>query len=101
MLTSTVWADALVDNPPGQAVARGDTPLNRASRSVDSRPYAFGAVGTRIASFTTTCAVSGAASNTLATTRGPMLASPMMAIASGSSAFAASASSAKSVSSVR
>jgi molybdopterin molybdotransferase len=25
VLTSTVWADALVDNPPGQAVARGDT----------------------------------------------------------------------------
>ena len=24
VLTSTVWADALVDNPPGQAVARGD-----------------------------------------------------------------------------
>ena len=25
VLTSTVWADGLVDNPPGQAIARGDT----------------------------------------------------------------------------
>ena len=25
MLTSAVWADGLVDNPPGQAIARGDT----------------------------------------------------------------------------
>lgn len=25
VLTSTVWADGLVDNPPGQAVAKGDT----------------------------------------------------------------------------
>jgi molybdopterin molybdotransferase len=24
VLTSTVWADGLVDNPPGQAIARGD-----------------------------------------------------------------------------
>jgi molybdopterin molybdotransferase len=25
VLTSTVWADGLIDNPPGQAIARGDT----------------------------------------------------------------------------
>jgi molybdopterin molybdotransferase len=25
VLTSAVWADGLVDNPAGQAVARGDT----------------------------------------------------------------------------
>ncbi|MFZ2295809.1 MAG: molybdopterin molybdenumtransferase MoeA, partial [Polaromonas sp.] len=25
VLTSAVWADGLVDNPPGQAIARGDT----------------------------------------------------------------------------
>src|SRR5690606_30045429 len=25
VLTSTVWADGLVDNPPGQAIRRGDT----------------------------------------------------------------------------
>ena len=25
MLTSTVWADGVVDNPAGQAIARGDT----------------------------------------------------------------------------
>ena len=25
VLTSTVWADGLVDNPPGQVVKRGDT----------------------------------------------------------------------------
>ncbi len=25
VLTSTVWADGLVDNPPGQAIQRGDT----------------------------------------------------------------------------
>ncbi len=25
VLTSTVWADGLLDNPPGQAIARGDT----------------------------------------------------------------------------
>jgi molybdopterin molybdotransferase len=25
VLTSTVWADGLVDNPPGEAIARGDT----------------------------------------------------------------------------
>lgn len=25
VLTSTVWADGLVDNPPGQAIAKGDT----------------------------------------------------------------------------
>ncbi|RYE90203.1 MAG: molybdopterin molybdenumtransferase MoeA, partial [Oxalobacteraceae bacterium] len=25
VLTSTVWADGLVDNPPGQAIAPGDT----------------------------------------------------------------------------
>ncbi len=25
VLTSTVWADGLVDNPPGQSIARGDT----------------------------------------------------------------------------
>jgi molybdopterin molybdotransferase len=24
VLTSTVWADGLIDNPPGQAIARGD-----------------------------------------------------------------------------
>jgi molybdopterin molybdotransferase len=24
VLTSTVWADGLVDNPPGQAIAKGD-----------------------------------------------------------------------------
>ena len=24
VLTSTVWGDGLVDNPPGQAIARGD-----------------------------------------------------------------------------
>jgi molybdopterin molybdotransferase len=24
VLTSAVWADGLVDNPPGQAIARGD-----------------------------------------------------------------------------
>jgi molybdopterin molybdotransferase len=25
VLTSAVWADGLVDNPPGQAIAEGDT----------------------------------------------------------------------------
>ena len=25
VLTSAVWADGLVDNPPGQPIARGDT----------------------------------------------------------------------------
>jgi molybdopterin molybdotransferase len=25
VLTSAVWADGLVDNPPGQAIRRGDT----------------------------------------------------------------------------
>ena len=25
MLTSTIWADGLVDNPPAQAIAAGDT----------------------------------------------------------------------------
>jgi molybdopterin molybdotransferase len=25
VLTSAVWADGLVDNPPGQAISRGDT----------------------------------------------------------------------------
>ena len=25
MLTSAVWADGLVDNPPGQVIRRGDT----------------------------------------------------------------------------
>ncbi len=25
VLTSAVWADGLVDNPPGQAIGRGDT----------------------------------------------------------------------------
>jgi molybdopterin molybdotransferase len=25
VLTSTVWADGLIDNPPGQAIRRGDT----------------------------------------------------------------------------
>ena len=25
VLTSAVWADGLVDNPPGQAIAHGDT----------------------------------------------------------------------------
>ncbi|MCA3182956.1 MAG: molybdopterin molybdenumtransferase MoeA, partial [Cupriavidus sp.] len=25
VLTSTVWADGLIDNPPNQAIARGDT----------------------------------------------------------------------------
>ena len=25
VLTSTVWADGLLDNPPGQAITRGDT----------------------------------------------------------------------------
>jgi molybdopterin molybdotransferase len=29
VLTSAVWADGLVDNPPGQAIARGDTVLYR------------------------------------------------------------------------
>ena len=24
MLTSTVWGDGLIDNPPGQAIAPGD-----------------------------------------------------------------------------
>jgi molybdopterin molybdotransferase len=24
VLTSAVWADGLIDNPPGQAIARGD-----------------------------------------------------------------------------
>ena len=25
VLTSTVWGDGVVDNPPGQAIARGDS----------------------------------------------------------------------------
>ena len=25
VLTSTVWGDGVVDNPPGQTIARGDT----------------------------------------------------------------------------
>jgi molybdopterin molybdotransferase len=25
VLTSTVWADGVIDNPPGHAIARGDT----------------------------------------------------------------------------
>jgi molybdopterin molybdotransferase len=25
VLTSTIWADGLVDNPPGRAIAPGDT----------------------------------------------------------------------------
>ena len=52
VLTSTIWADGLVDNPPGQAIAPGDTvrylSLPRVARmKVAVRYFAVGARGAR------------------------------------------------------